>query len=599
MLPSKENDLAPYEAPFEALDPVREAPVTRAEGPHIECHLTFGSKTGGALDDAATALAARIHELVSDDEALSYGDVAILCLRTAAFQPYEDALERAGIPYVTVAGRGFYERPEIRDLLNLLRALDDPDDDLVLTGALRSPALGLSDVGLYQLNTLQRKRREADHPTLWQVVQEGGGERLSERDAERLAEAVALIQRLREGVGRVPVAGVIKRLLEETHYLAIVRQAGQRRAGRNIEKLLSDAYASGMIRLSQFDAYVRSLRDVGAREGEARALSEGAVQIMTVHASKGLEFPLVVIGDAGARGMSRDPNLLIDPEWGVLLRVAAGKQRALTYVLARLTLADREEAESLREFYVAVTRAQERLLISGTMTLKSDGTFGKADGWLGLIAGFDVLGLLEEEAPQLEEGDAAVRWIRSLGASEVACTFYPPNPQGIEGNISPEREEAPVVWPPPLLAAVAPPPEAATETIDEPASRRPIEWVVRRNSRPPPIIVGDIVHEALANWRFPDAEEFDAWALTVAESQGLVERASTRKAVKRAGKLLQRFRQHPLYAEMDAAHPALARGALCDGLGRQRPPWAHRRPLSRCAGPMADRRVQERLSRGS
>ena len=77
--------------------------------------------------------------------------MALLFRASTPFPIYEQALEDFGIPFVTVAGSGFYDRPEVRDLLNILRALADPWDDQALAGMLRSPALGISDVGLYQL----------------------------------------------------------------------------------------------------------------------------------------------------------------------------------------------------------------------------------------------------------------------------------------------------------------------------------------------------------------------------------------------------------------------------------------------------------------
>ena len=122
--------------------------------------LAAGSKREGALDRAADALVARIVELVDGDlqvvqdgrpRPLDYGDVAILCRASTSFDAYEDALERAGVAFLTVAGRGFYGRPEIRDLLNGLQGLCDPTDDLALAGLLRSPALALSDAALVHL----------------------------------------------------------------------------------------------------------------------------------------------------------------------------------------------------------------------------------------------------------------------------------------------------------------------------------------------------------------------------------------------------------------------------------------------------------------
>ena len=77
--------------------------------------------------------------------------MALLFRSSTAFAVYENAFEQAGIPFVTVAGRGFYDRPEIRDLLNILAAVADPADDLALVGLLRSPAFALTDAEIYQL----------------------------------------------------------------------------------------------------------------------------------------------------------------------------------------------------------------------------------------------------------------------------------------------------------------------------------------------------------------------------------------------------------------------------------------------------------------
>ncbi|MBK9054654.1 MAG: hypothetical protein IPL78_28225 [Chloroflexi bacterium] len=95
-------------------------------------------------------VAARFRQLV-DAKTLAYGGMVILCRASTSFAVYENALDEAGVPYVTVAGQGFYQRPEIRDLLNALQAIADPSDNLALAGLLRSPLCGLSDVALYEL----------------------------------------------------------------------------------------------------------------------------------------------------------------------------------------------------------------------------------------------------------------------------------------------------------------------------------------------------------------------------------------------------------------------------------------------------------------
>jgi ATP-dependent exoDNAse (exonuclease V) beta subunit len=116
--------------------------------PFVEFLVGVGDADTGR-HASAQALAHRLGELRAAG-AMNWDDVALLFRASTAFPVYESALEAAGIPFVTVAGRGFYDRPEIRDVLNLLRALANPWDDLALAGLLRSPAFGLSDAGLYR-----------------------------------------------------------------------------------------------------------------------------------------------------------------------------------------------------------------------------------------------------------------------------------------------------------------------------------------------------------------------------------------------------------------------------------------------------------------
>ena len=165
-----------------------------------------------------------------------------------------------------------------------------------------------------------------------------------------------VIADLHAQAGRAPVADLLKAFLDATHYRAIVMAAaGQARAARNVAKLLGDAHAGGMVSVGDFLAYVSALRDSGTREGEARATAEGAVQIMSVHAAKGLEFPVVVLGDVTYSPPARS-SVLLDAELGVLLpHKDEAKARSAIYELGKITAEDQETAESHRLLYVAAT----------------------------------------------------------------------------------------------------------------------------------------------------------------------------------------------------------------------------------------------------
>ncbi|NLE75149.1 MAG: UvrD-helicase domain-containing protein, partial [Chloroflexi bacterium] len=205
----------PWAEPFAPLHPQRQAASQGFAAPHVELHLAVGSKGEGALERAADALAARLAAWVasgairvgsgSTARPLAYGDVAILCRSGASFPTYEDALERTGVPFLTVAGRGFYDRPEIRDLLNALQALADPTDDLALVGLLRSPALALSDADVFRLWDAHQQAGVAR--PFWAFLQQAAEQAGTEASLRR---AVALIGGLQSQAGRVAVGDLLK-----------------------------------------------------------------------------------------------------------------------------------------------------------------------------------------------------------------------------------------------------------------------------------------------------------------------------------------------------------------------------------------------------
>ena len=578
----EEQDLdRPWLEPFAPLLHHREDPGPGFVAPHIEMHLTVGSKTGGALVRAADALAARIEfmvgakevQVVVDGQArpLEYGDIAILCRASSSFAAYEDALEKAGVPFLTVAGRGFYGRPEIRDLLNALQVFADPTDDVALVGLLRSPALGLSDATLYQIC---RHRDTAKTGTsLWSVLRWADIGTWPEEEQPRIARAVSIVEHMQQQAGRISVASLLKAFLDETDYCAALIQAGQSRGARNVRKLLADANASGIVSVGEFLDYVRRLRTGGAHEGEARTTAEGALQIMSIHAAKGLEFPVVVIGDltygSGSRG-----SVLIDPQLGILPPLKAddslhgGQRRAASaiYRVGQARDSDQDAAEQDRLFYVAATRAREKLILSGYIRLRQDGRPGQLGRWLGKLVDD---GGLDLGCPGLEyhnEGAGVNRLNGCIGSTPVSCAIYEPewvrSAQGQADAPALAKEKPMVQLPPALLEPVA----LEVELVDQKVSdqeRPPPQRVWRvvpavRRPRAPAWVVGSLVHEALAAWRFPTEQStqrggFERWARARARGYGLTDPRQLADAVRQSEALLTRFHVHPLCFEMVAA----------------------------------------------
>jgi ATP-dependent helicase/nuclease subunit A len=574
-----QDDLThPYEVPFAPLRAYRQSPAEGIREPFIELHLGIGGDAKEGRQAAAAGLARRLLEL-SDSEGVEWGQVALLFRASTHFGDYEDALELAGIPFVTVAGRGFYERPEVRDLLNALSAIAAPDDDLALAGLLRSPAFGLTDAALYLL----RWGPDGERRPMWAALN-GNLASLDPRGAARAERAQKIIAELHELVGRVPVAEILKRFLDATYYRAALRLApGGQRPYRNVDKLLSDAHRSGLVSVGEFLEYVEALRDVAARESEAPVEAGGAVQLMTVHKAKGLEFPVVVIADAAHGGGSARPAILVESDLGVLLDMRQDEARPVMHPLAALRDSAMEEAEDKRLLYVATTRAREKLLVSGHVkvsTAKDDPGRLLLSGWLARLG--EVVGLSEVRLP--ETPTALQPLDLNWDGGPLACVLHPPLEEltadfksvASEAQAAMARPPATVSTdvslPPDLVAplAFAVHGDADDKIQDRESDPPPRVWrVVPQAVRPtgPAWVVGTLVHAALRRWRFPDGEGFEAFLRPYALEAGLTDEAEMKGAIAEAGRLLARFQAHPLYTEMAAAerHHELPYSVTLDG----------------------------------
>ncbi len=506
-------DRPSWVAPFAPLLPGTKSVKQDLSPPFVEIQATLGTK-GEALPRAAAALAARLAHLHSEN-GLDYGDMAILCRASNAFQYYENALDKAGIPYLTVAGKGFYDRAEIRDLLNALQAIADPHDDLALVGLLRSPACGISDVTLYHLG-----RQRLANESLWDSLQQET--RLNDiEENDRLQKVVTLIRDLHQQAGRIPVADIFKQFLDRTFYRAILRRIAQPRALRNTAKFLADIHDSELVSVAEFLEYAQALRDSGGREGEARATAGGAVQIMSIHAAKGLEFPVVVLGDAGSA--ARSPGgFLVDPNLGVLLPTSNGEEvQATGYQLGQMAAREQEEAETARLLYVALTRAEQMLLINGTALYPQSG-IPSWRGWLKQLA--EITGLNDADLSGYDHtGDRQHTFDYVLHETAIQATIY--EPQFAATILSPQVtiEESPAKHATkPALQEPIGEETLAGRAVEETPGRVWQVVPIARRPEAPAWVVGSLVHQALALWRFP-GPSFEAWVTARAREYGLTD----------------------------------------------------------------------------
>lgn len=307
---------------------------------------------------------------VADGESLRSpvpGDIALLLRRRRNLSAYEDALRKCGIPFQVAGGRGFYQRQEIYDLANILRVLCNPGDGIALLGALRSPYFGLSDNALYAL-TAPHGGRLVEH--LYDASRQ---QDLAPADQEAAAAAVARLQHWRGLRDRVPLVELLHAILEDTGAWGFLCYGERgKQAVANVEKLL-DLAREFRGPLADFVVRLDLLTAEEEQEGEA-LLEADALHILTVHAAKGLEFPIVVVPDLAARfNLGNSDPVLLDAEKGIglgLLDPEQNYKKVPSYIRSLINdnVRHRQRAEEKRLLYVACTRARDHLLLGGALT---------------------------------------------------------------------------------------------------------------------------------------------------------------------------------------------------------------------------------------
>jgi ATP-dependent exoDNAse (exonuclease V) beta subunit len=380
----------------------------------------------------ARAVARRVRELV-DGGAATPGEIVLLFAAGTDAEWYEDELRRAGLPTYRATGKGYFGQQQVVDLLAYLRLLQNRYDDTALLSVLASPFVGVSNDALALL------RRVASRRPLFSGLEHTLPPGLGERD-ERLMRAFRQrYDRLVEAMPRLSLERLCEQIVAEHDYdLAVLAQWDGRRRYANLRKLARLARSYVVLRGPDVEGFVRFVAEqeaVGARELEAVAEEEGAdaVRLLTIHAAKGLEFKVVIVADAGRDRVPPSPDeILALPDGRFGFRVAdpvtAKRRGAFDYEAVKEARQEAERAERLRLYYVAMTRAKERLIVSGSVDLGSERDAPTPIAWV-----LDRLGADEELA---EAGDAPVELVRGDARLLVRLDRYGPEPA-----VEPETEE--------------------------------------------------------------------------------------------------------------------------------------------------------------
>lgn len=337
----------------------------------------------------AMAVAGRIRELVGrlpvvDSETKQlrparYSDMVILLRSPSGWdETFKKVLETCGIPVYISSRTGYFAATEVQTVLNFLRVLNNPLQDIPLFGVLKSPAAGFSDREIALIRAKKEKGRL--YESLCACAQEGQEAGKKTEEAELCAKAQAfltLLERFRNYAVYLPIHELIREFLEQTGYLytASALPGGEQRRA-NLEMLLSKAESfekTSYFGLFHFIRYMEQVEKYDIDYGEASLQDENAdtVRIMSIHRSKGLEFPVCFVSGLGKRFNMQDiaKPVIVDMDLGIGLDYVDSVLRMKRGTLKKNVMAGKLQRDSLGEelrvLYVAMTRAQEKLILTG------------------------------------------------------------------------------------------------------------------------------------------------------------------------------------------------------------------------------------------
>lgn len=320
----------------------------------------------------ANLIAKRIKSLVNSGK-YNYKDFALLFRATTRNYIYEESLKNYNIPYFNSSGKRFFFRQEILDIINALKAISNPYNNIATIGYLRSPMVGISDNSIYYL--LRNKEN-----SIYSVMSKVDGININIDDEVKIKEAIELLDYFYEIKNTKTISKIIEELIEKTYHIesTLLKRNGKQSIA-NIYKFveLSKFYEStNKNSLEDFIDYIEEIKVGNESEATIESEDSNVVKLLTIHKSKGLEFPVVIIPEMSRDSGGRFANLLFNKEIGLGIK-SVDSSGIYDEIKNILSLKENEEKE--RVLYVAMTRAKERLIL---------GNLGKNSGFKKMITEF-------------------------------------------------------------------------------------------------------------------------------------------------------------------------------------------------------------------
>ena len=382
-------------------------------------------------EQEAAAVAGRIRELVETQEipGITYKDIVLLLRSMSGWaETYQKVFEQEGIPLIVASKTGYFSATEVQTVLSLLRALDNPYQDIPMAAVMKSYFGKFTSEELAQIRAEspgmpfyqcveqftsseeQQKEEQIADTNVVEAEKQQKEEPISDTDAveaeilpqekenknvsdqkSHLAEKIIafqeMLQNFRQRIPYTPIHRLLQEILDETgyrNYVAALPAGEQRRA--NLDMLMEKAVAyeqTSYHGLFHFIRYIDRLMKYDVDYGEAEIVSEqeNAVRLMSIHKSKGLEFPVVFVCGMGKQFNEQDlnSNMIFHPEFGIGLKwfdcEKRTKANTLIHQIFAMEAKKENLGEELRVLYVALTRAKEKLILAGTCKLPEEGQY--------------------------------------------------------------------------------------------------------------------------------------------------------------------------------------------------------------------------------
>lgn len=382
-------------------------------------------------EQEAAAVAGRIRELVEMQEipGITYKDIVLLLRSMSGWaETYQKVFEQEGIPLIVASKTGYFSATEVQTVLSLLRVLDNPYQDIPMAAVMKSYFGKFTSEELAQIRAEspgmpfyqcveqftsseeQQKEEQIADTNVVEAEKQQKEEPISDTDAveaeilpqekenknvsdqrSHLAEKIIafqeMLQNFRQRIPYTPIHRLLQEILDETgyrNYVAALPAGEQRRA--NLDMLMEKAVAyeqTSYHGLFHFIRYIDRLMKYDVDYGEAEIVSEqeNAVRLMSIHKSKGLEFPVVFVCGMGKQFNEQDlnSNMIFHPEFGIGLKwfdcEKRTKANTLIHQIFAMEAKKENLGEELRVLYVALTRAKEKLILAGTCKLPEEGQY--------------------------------------------------------------------------------------------------------------------------------------------------------------------------------------------------------------------------------